>query len=355
MNIKNLAVLFLLFSSVSNVASATTGNDQPPEKAHGIILIEDLFTDRLGPFFPSHGQLMRDIIVGKYHNELKIKDKRNIRSWAATLNLNSMKGNNSDLPPAEELKSQLPKANKKSIPGWLWRSFLDLPETLINVFLGPLDRPPVLNLDTESNIIIVNQSYILADYYTARAILQEYINRLPELPLFISAAGNDTNRCTEQAATINRHIGSTEAPIKFYFFNETQYTCEQFYHACNLHLLVAQDLGLEEYYINVIGDMGNDKPNKPAGVLKDRTVAAPYYAGIFNIYEGTSGATAYVTALAAMIHERAPELTPPEIASIIFLTADKKGGNTVNETWGHGVVNPGAAMAHMDLLGYPRL
>ncbi|WP_419831550.1 S8 family serine peptidase [Endozoicomonas atrinae] len=355
MTIHYPTLVLLTFLILGTLSSSASANNHPPEKQHGIILIEDHFTDHLGPFSPSHGQLMRDIIIGKYHKELGIKDKLNIRSWAFTMHLDVMKEDNHGLPPADHLKKQLPKSVKESFPSWLWSRVSSLPEVLANIFHGPLDRPPPLNLDTESHIIIVNQSYILSDYGMAKAILQEYIDRFPELPLFISAAGNDTNVCSEQAATINRHIGSTETPIRFYFFNEPQYVCAQFYNACNLHMLAAQDLGIEDFFINVIGDLGKDKPNKPAGVLKDRTVVAPYYTGTFNFYEGTSGATAYVTALAAMIHERAPELAPPDIASIIFLTADKKGGNMINETWGHGVVNPGAAMAHMDKLGYPRL
>ena len=60
--------------------------------------------------------------------------------------------------------------------------------------------------------------------------------------------------------------------------------------------------------------------------------------------DGTSYATPFVAATAALVTQRFPELTPAQVARRIFATADPAPGGRRSELYGFGVLNPYRAL-----------
>ena len=352
-----LAVAILLINNSISANDHNTPNPPPTDLKRNIILVRDQFSLRLADAELSHGELVTNIIKGKYHPEL-IPTHPELRSWEMDLKLDLSHHLNIPENPDEyyDIEPESAEETDKTLLTWIWLNFKS---SITNLFsnpekrVRPLKRERVLKFDEEKDrVAIINQSFTTNSFLEARKQLKSFYKKAVNPPLLITAAGNDTNHCTEEAAIINRHIGSDYQSLAAFFFGQPISNYQKYYMACPQHALAAMDLEVNDYFINVIGDLGNGTTNKPAGYLKERTVAAPYEAGG---HYGTSMSTAYVTAVANMILTRAPEMPPPEIAQIIFITADKKGINELNETWGHGVVNPRKAMEYMDALGYPPL
>jgi membrane-anchored mycosin MYCP len=72
------------------------------------------------------------------------------------------------------------------------------------------------------------------------------------------------------------------------------------------------------------------------------TVAAPRTGQLTG--SGTSFATPYVTATAALIRQRFPTLTPAQISRRLLATADPAPGGERSDTYGAGVLNPYRAL-----------
>ena len=91
------------------------------------------------------------------------------------------------------------------------------------------------------------------------------------------------------------------------------------------------------------------------GKLMDICVAAPGTNGFYNTitessqgFAGTSSATPVVTALAATILQKWPQLTGQQAGQVIMKTARDIGAAGVDEVFGHGLVDFKAALSPVD-------
>jgi subtilisin family serine protease len=88
-----------------------------------------------------------------------------------------------------------------------------------------------------------------------------------------------------------------------------------------------------------------------AGILADRFILASGETGYTNVV-GTSFAAPRVAAVAAILKQRFPQLTPAQISNVILLSADKDINNDgandfsgVSPIYGHGKLSLTRALA----------
>ena len=62
------------------------------------------------------------------------------------------------------------------------------------------------------------------------------------------------------------------------------------------------------------------------------------------LHEGTSFATPFVSAAAALVREYRPELTAAQVVARLLATADPTSGGPNSPEYGHGLVNPYRAL-----------
>lgn len=293
-NVKPIGV-----SEVELLAASATASPVPQDDAV-MVVIRDAFGD--APWYEegSHGGFVMAIAQGHYNSELDVDDSVEFR----TSNIN------------DDGRDRAP---------------IDLSEEAFKV--------DVINMSSSSTTYEAGKKGVksLNDYY-------------PQKPLKITSAGNASTVCTAEAAELGRQVGLSAAALEAHFAGVPQSEWEHYYKACDMTAVAALDMGQTDSWIVVAGYMNDpNRPQKPFGVLKDFGVVAPY---TINGKDGTSFSAPYVSALAAMIQQRAPELSALEVAAIIFETADDLGEPGVDEIWGHGLVNPARAMQYMDELGY---
>ena len=89
-----------------------------------------------------------------------------------------------------------------------------------------------------------------------------------------------------------------------------------------------------------------------AGNMKDFYIVAPTRA-IINGLNGTSMATPRVAATAATIMHNHPFIDPKQVVRIIFQSADDLGAPGVDEVFGHGALNAGAALSQVGTVEMP--
>lgn len=96
-----------------------------------------------------------------------------------------------------------------------------------------------------------------------------------------------------------------------------------------------------------------DRSNK-AGFAEDVFVVAPAQiistvlgGGTGLVTNGTSFAAPHVAGAAAVLFEMFPNLTPPEVAQILFQTAKDLGAPGIDALYGHGLIDLGAAVQPM--------
>ncbi|AJR06684.1 hypothetical protein C9J03_03600 [Photobacterium gaetbulicola] len=293
-NVKPIGV-----SEVELLAAGATAAPVPQDDAV-MVVIRDAFGD--APWYEegSHGGFVMAIAQGHYNAELDVDESVEFR----TSNINDDR--------------------RDSAP-------IDLSEEAF--------KADVINMSSSSTTYDAGKKAVksLNDYY-------------PQQPLKITSAGNASTVCTAEAAELGRQVGLSASALEAHFAGVPQSEWEHYYKACDMTVVAAIDAQQEESWIVVAGYMGDPyRPQKPLGILKDRGVVAPYK---IDGRDGTSFSAPYVSALAAMILQRAPELTASEVAAIIFATADDLGEPGVDEVWGHGRVNPARAMQYMDEQGY---
>lgn len=73
----------------------------------------------------------------------------------------------------------------------------------------------------------------------------------------------------------------------------------------------------------------------------------------YGLFAGTSLSTPHVTGAAALLWEKWPALTAPEVSGILFDTATDLGDPGVDAIYGHGLLNIGAAMQPVGLTAIP--
>jgi len=219
-----------------------------------------------------------------------------------------------------------------------------------NINNDRLDEAPIDLSEEAFKADIINMSSSSHRYDAGLKAVKNMNDYYPQKPLKITSAGNASTTCTEEAAELGRTVGLGSSELEKHFEGIEQSEWEHFYKACDMVVVAAIDTNEADSWIVVAGHFDDSsRPQKPLGILKERGVVAPYK---INGKQGTSFSTPYVTAVAAMIKSRAPQLTPKEVANIIFITADDLGEPGVDDIWGHGLVNPTRAMQYMDQLGY---
>ncbi|MGI6217265.1 MAG: S8 family serine peptidase [Coriobacteriales bacterium] len=76
-----------------------------------------------------------------------------------------------------------------------------------------------------------------------------------------------------------------------------------------------------------------------------------YQASNYQCLSGTSMATPYVSACAALLWAADPSLTPDEVKQALYQTADDIGTEGRDNYYGYGKVNPAAALDYLDAVG----
>lgn len=79
-------------------------------------------------------------------------------------------------------------------------------------------------------------------------------------------------------------------------------------------------------------------------VAPGRNIYSTYPDDTYARLSGTSMATPYVAGAAALVLSAAPYLTPQQVVSILLNSATDLGSRGVDKVYGHGLVNPGAAL-----------
>lgn len=75
--------------------------------------------------------------------------------------------------------------------------------------------------------------------------------------------------------------------------------------------------------------------------------------GTYGTLSGTSMATPYVSGVAALVLSASPFLTPAQVTDILFRSATDLGAAGVDNVYGRGLVNPGAALAAVGATSVP--
>lgn len=75
--------------------------------------------------------------------------------------------------------------------------------------------------------------------------------------------------------------------------------------------------------------------------------------GAYGTLSGTSMATPYVSGVAALVLSASPFLTPSQVTDILFRSATDLGAAGVDNVYGRGLVNPGAALAAVGATSVP--
>ncbi|HRE59853.1 MAG TPA: S8 family serine peptidase [Micropepsaceae bacterium] len=75
--------------------------------------------------------------------------------------------------------------------------------------------------------------------------------------------------------------------------------------------------------------------------------------GAYGTLSGTSMATPYVAGVAALVLSASPFLTPSQVTDILFRSATDLGAAGVDNVYGRGLVNPGAALAAVGATSVP--
>lgn len=163
------------------------------------------------------------------------------------------------------------------------------------------------------------------------------ISQLEQAPLVVSSAGNGANDCTQEAAAIGRDTGLSGYQLE-QIMVKSDPRIERLYKACDMYAVSAIDTHKDSNWI-VIGNQTGIGQH-PGRVLMHRWVGAPY---IFDFngesLQGTSYGTPYVSAIAAEIVAKLPQITATQVANLIFSTATDLGAPGVDPVWGHGNVN----------------
>ncbi len=75
--------------------------------------------------------------------------------------------------------------------------------------------------------------------------------------------------------------------------------------------------------------------------------------GAYGLLSGTSMATPYVAGVAALVLSASPFLTPAQVTDILFRSATDLGAVGVDNVYGRGLVNPGAALSAVGVTSVP--
>ena len=138
----------------------------------------------------------------------------------------------------------------------------------------------------------------------------------------------------------------------------------QFTKAAPLSSIEAGGKGCKPAFDTSIGPVSKTYDMKPdiaapgttiiSTVYKDYNGAADNYEYAYSAMNGTSMATPHVSAIAALLREKAPDLTALEIKSILVNTADRAafGNNVSRLAVGAGMIDPAAAVKAIDEMVY---
>lgn len=134
----------------------------------------------------------------------------------------------------------------------------------------------------------------------------------------------------------------------------------QFTKAAPLSSIAAGGKGCKPAFDTSIGPVSKTYDMKPdiaapgtaiiSTVYKDYNGTADNYEYAYSAMNGTSMATPHVSAIAALLREKAPNLTALEIKSILVNTADRAafGNNVSRLAVGAGMIDPAAAVKAID-------
>ena len=134
----------------------------------------------------------------------------------------------------------------------------------------------------------------------------------------------------------------------------------QFTKAAPLSSIAAGGKGCKPAFDTSIGPVSKTYDMKPdiaapgtaiiSTVYKDYNGTADNYEYAYSAMNGTSMATPHVSAIAALLREKAPDLTALEIKSILVNTADRAafGNNVSRLAVGAGMIDPAAAVKAID-------
>ena len=138
----------------------------------------------------------------------------------------------------------------------------------------------------------------------------------------------------------------------------------QFTDAAPLSSIAAGGKGCKPAFDTSIGPVSKTYDMKPdlaapgtaivSTVYKDYNGPSDNYNYAYSPMNGTSMATPHVSAIAAMLREKAPNLTALEIKSILVNTADRSafGDNVSRLAVGAGMIDPSAAVKAVDEMVY---
>ncbi len=203
---------------------------------------------------------------------------------------------------------------------------------------------------------IINMS--ASTHHNSEDTVRRWDNTFAPKPLFITSAGNGANECTEQAAEVGRTLGLSAWKLG----NNTPEEhpdIDILYKACDMRMVAAVDLKIDENWIIVGADFGRRiesgefagkfSGGQTPGIYKHRWIAAPYRT---LRAQGTSFGAPYVSYYASLIKSKMPHLEPENIAEIIFNTADKSGKYRDSDAYGHGLINPAGIETYLREQGY---
>src|SRR5690349_15881350 len=96
--------------------------------------------------------------------------------------------------------------------------------------------------------------------------------------------------------------------------------------------------------VGAIGLDGRRLPTSQVGPYVDLVAPGAQIPAAGELHEGTSFATPFVAAAAALVREYRPKLTAAQVVDRLLATADPTPGGPNNPEYGHGLVNPYRAL-----------
>ena len=96
--------------------------------------------------------------------------------------------------------------------------------------------------------------------------------------------------------------------------------------------------------VGAVGPDGRRLPTSQVGAYVDLVAPGTQIVAAGGVHEGTSFATPFVAATAALVREYRPELTAAQVIDRLLATADPSPGGPNSPEYGHGLVNPYRAL-----------